>query len=234
MDESRDGEYRRPQSAQQAVLDRFRYWLLSGRLRPGDQVRQEAVATELHTSVVPVREALKILEAEGQIVHVPRRGFFVARLSRADLLELSEIRSMLETMAVERCLSLIGEEHISRLRRAISAMKDAESRGDIVALVRLDREFHFTIFTAAGESQLTRIISTTWDHSDAYRAAFFQEDQHRRSSEQEHELIVDAVASRDRDQLVALLDRHRLSPLLELPDDTHGSADDTRGISGKI
>lgn len=208
--------YRRPQSAQQAVLDELRTWLISGRLKPGDQVPQEFVAAELQTSVVPVREALKTLETEGQIIHIPHRGFFVARLSRDELLELCEIRSALETMAVDRCLALLTDDDVAHMRSLLTAMATAEKKGDIVSLVRLDREFHFVAFSAAGASQLTRIISTMWDHSDPYRAAFFGDEEHRRCSHLEHEKMVGAVAEKDRDRLIELLDAHRLSPLNRL------------------
>jgi DNA-binding GntR family transcriptional regulator len=209
-------EYRRPQSAQQAVLDELRYRLLAGLLEPGDQVRQETVASELQTSVVPVREALKILEAEGLIEHVPRRGFFVARLTRDELIELCEIRSALETIAVDRALASVGEAQVERMVSLMAEMNDAEDAGDIVRLVRLDREFHFVVFLAGRSSQLMRLISTMWDQSDLYRAAFLRDERHRVSSRREHELIVEAVRRADRDELVGLLDRHRLSPLEEV------------------
>lgn len=212
------GGYRKPQSAQQAVLDELRIRLVSGALRPGDQVPQELVASELQTSVVPVREALKTLETEGQIVHIPRRGFFVARLNRDELIELCGIRSALETMAVDRCLPMLDDNDFARMEELLAGMSAAEDEGDIVSLIRLDREFHFVLFTKAGVSQLTRIIATTWDQSDPYRAAFFRDAEQRRCGHLEHAEILEAARRKNRDKLLELLDNHRLSPVTRLAD----------------
>jgi DNA-binding GntR family transcriptional regulator len=73
-----------------------------GELRPGEQILQETLASELGLSVVPLREALKTLEAEGQVVYAPHRGYFVARLDMAELTEAYRIRELLEDEAVRR------------------------------------------------------------------------------------------------------------------------------------
>lgn len=213
MNTSLTSTYRRPQSAQQAILDELRLWLLAGRLQPGDQVRQGTVATQLQTSVVPVREALKILETEGLIEHHPRRGFFVARLSRDELIDLCEIRSALETIAVDRGLGSLDPDQLARMDRLMVEMAAAESAGDVVDLVRLDRQFHFALFQPGVTPQLIRLITAMWDQSDLYRAAYFRDEKHREANRREHELILEAARRGDRDAVVDLLDRHRLSPL---------------------
>lgn len=76
-------------TAQDAALAALRHRIVSGSLVPGARVRQELLAGQLGLSVVPVREALKTLEAEGQVVYAPRRGYFVARLNLEELAEPS-------------------------------------------------------------------------------------------------------------------------------------------------
>ncbi len=93
--------FSRPPTAQEAVLVELRKEIASGALRPGEQVLQEAIADRLGVSRVPLREALKILEGEGQVVYHPHRGYFVAELSVADLVEVYRIRDLLEAEAVE-------------------------------------------------------------------------------------------------------------------------------------
>lgn len=208
--------YRRPQSAQHAVLEELRRRLIAGALKPGDQVTQELLASELQTSVVPVREALKTLETEGQIVHIPRRGFFVAELSQDELIELCEIRSALETMAVDRSLPLLDGSDTAHMIELLEQMEFSEKDGDILRLVQLDRAFHFLVFDKAGPSQLTRLLRTTWDQSDPYRAAFFRSAEGLRRNRHEHHQIIEAVKLKQRDRLVELLDAHRLSPVTQV------------------
>ncbi len=205
--------YRRPTSTQHAVLDELRLWIHSGRLQPGEKVLQEDVAGELGTSVVPVREALKTLQSEGLLVHHPNRGFFVTKLSEDELVELCDIRSALESLAVEKALVALNDEALIRMNELIVAMEDADRAGEIGNLIRLDRAFHFTLFSASESPQLIRMIDMTWDQSDAYRSAFFIEPSHRSATHREHRQILEATIRRDLKAICALLDTHRLTPV---------------------
>ena len=213
---STTSEYERPPTAQQAALREIRRWLMAGRLKPGDQVVQDVVAKELDISVVPVREALKTLESEGQLLYAPHRGFFVTKLSRDELLEICDIRSALETMAVERALPHVTAGDLTVMKDLISQMEAADAAHDIVAMIRYDRAFHFTLFDLTGMSHLVRIIALTWDQSDPYRAAFFNTPAHRATNHKEHRQILKAIRKRDAAAVSRLLDEHRLSPVRRL------------------
>lgn len=82
----------RPPTAQEFVLTELRRAIVSGQLRPGAAIRQDTLAESLGVSRVPLREALKILEGEGQVTYRPHRGYFVADLSYDDLREVYRIR----------------------------------------------------------------------------------------------------------------------------------------------
>lgn len=209
-------DFRRPPTAQQAVLLQLRRWLLSGRLSPGDQIVQEALADDLGLSIVPVREALKTLESEGQVIYRPHRGFFVTELSLEELLEICDIRSRLEGMAVERGLEHVTDEDLRAMKEVLEQMAAAAEEASVVELTRLDREFHFTVYRRAGMPRLLRLISLLWDQSDPYRAMFFSDERHRRTDHDHHEQILAATASGDVQTLVRLLDEHRLRPVHEL------------------
>ncbi len=208
--------YERPPTAQQAALKEIRRWILSGRLKPGDQVLQDVVASELRVSVVPVREALKTLESEGLLVHSPHRGFFVTQLSRDELLELCDVRSTLETMAVQRSVPKLSDDDIASMRGLVTAMEQADQDHDVVRMINLDRAFHFTVFDAAGMDQLKRIIAIAWDQSDPYRAVFFADPANRLNDHKDHRKILAALRKRDTALVVKLLDEHRLRPLRQL------------------
>ena len=205
--------FQRPTSTQRAVLEELRRWIHSGQLQPGQKVLQEDVATSLGTSVIPVREALKTLQSEGMLVHYPNRGFFVTKLNRDELVELCLIRSALESLAVEKALAIIDDEVIAEMGDLITAMEAADKNGKVEELIRLDRAFHFTLFSASLSPQLLRLIEITWDQSDAYRSAYFVDPHHRAATHHEHRQILDATRNRDAHTTKMLLDAHRLTPV---------------------
>src|SRR5690606_28045233 len=88
---------RRPQTTQQYVLDELRRAILNRQLKPGEPIRQDALAEHLGVSRVPLREALKVLQGEGQVLYLPRRGYQVVDLSIGDLVEVYHLRRILET-----------------------------------------------------------------------------------------------------------------------------------------
>lgn len=212
----------RPSTAEGAVLEEIRHWIHTGRLPPGGKVLQEDVAATLGKSVVPVREALKTLQSEGLLVHHPNRGFFVTKLSRDELVELCSIRSVLESLAVQKALVSLDDAALTHMDDLIIDMERADHSGEIEELIRLDRAFHFTLFTASDSPQLTRIIEITWDQSDAYRSAFFIDPAHRAATHREHRQIVEATRNRDASSVSALLDIHRLTPIQSI-DEASGS-----------
>src|SRR5580704_7442836 len=88
-----------PQTTQQHAVDWLRPAIVTRALRPGERVDQEEGAERIGASVVPVREALRVLAQEGQLTYIPRRGYFVTRLAIGDLEEIYALRKLLEERA---------------------------------------------------------------------------------------------------------------------------------------
>lgn len=123
-----------------------------------------------------------------QLRYQPHRGFFVTELSRDELVELCQIRSVLEALAVERGLGTLAPDELESMRGLLTQMDAADRDGDVLGLIRLDREFHFAVLRAAKMPHLERVISLTWDQSDPYRAAFFADAANRVRNRDEHRL----------------------------------------------
>lgn len=200
---------RRPMTTQQFVLDELRRGILTGDLRPGEPIRQDTVAARLGVSRVPLREALKILEGEGQVVYRPRRGYAVAELSMDDLVEVYRLREILEAEAVRVAVDRITDDDLDRLRDAERDVENAGRHTDVLAMSEANRRFHFTLIDAAGMPRLTRILRLLWDSTDAYRSVYYGDEANRHRVEHEHRAIVAAVRARDADRIVGLLDEHR-------------------------
>jgi DNA-binding GntR family transcriptional regulator len=196
-------------TAQQHAVEALRRLVVSGVLRPGARVNQEDVAAELGLSVAPVREALRVLEQEGQLTYLPRRGYFVTELRMADLEEIYELRALLEARAARRALPALDDEALERVRDAARACVDAAERGDVAAELAANRRFHFGLLEAPGQPHALRVIRLLWDSTEAYRAMYYNSPEERRASVDAHDRILAAVAARDADRLVSELDAHR-------------------------
>lgn len=210
-------------TAQDAVLSALRSDILTGVLGPGDQIVQETLAERYGVSRVPLREALKTLESEGQVAYYPHRGYFVVELSVADLLEVYRLRSILEAEAIRVAVPTLGDDDVDALAELADGIDAAAERADVIAMTAANRRFHFALFDAAGLPRLSRLLRQLWEATDAYRALYFQADANRERVAGEHAEMVRALRARDADALVRLHDEHRdhsvgaVRALLEAP-----------------
>ena len=191
------------------ALSELRRLILTGDLRPGQPIRQDSLAELLGVSRVPIREALKILEGEGQVEYRPRRGYVVSELTVDDLSEIYRLRRLLETEAARQAIKLISDEQIADLEAAEAAVEAAGTSEDVLAIASANRRFHFIIFEAARMPHLVQLLSRLWESTAAYRSVHYGDDERRRRFEEEHHAIIDAVRARDARGLVHMLNVHR-------------------------
>jgi DNA-binding GntR family transcriptional regulator len=196
-------------TVQHATLRWLREQIATGAFEPGMQLRQEVLGREFGVSVPPIREALQTLEAEGQVVYIPRRGYFVAELSTAELVETYRIRDLLETQAITRAVPALGPDDIERMRTAVKDMAAADRAEDLMALTEANRRFHFTVFDAAAMPRMAQLIRVLWESTDRYRFVYFSGAQHRRRVDAEHKAIMKAIVAGRVDDAVRLHREHR-------------------------
>ncbi|MDF5757102.1 GntR family transcriptional regulator [Spongiactinospora sp. TRM90649] len=200
---------RPPQTTQQYVLDHLRRAILTGRLAPGSPIRQDALAEQLGVSRVPLREALKILEGEGQVLYRPRRGYMVAELALEDFLEVYRLRQILEEEAVRQAVDRMTDDDVRRLEEAHAEVVEAGRTAEIPAMAAANRRFHFILIDASGMPRLRRFLTILWDATDVYRSLYYGDEANRDRVDHEHRGIIEAVRARDADALVRRLDDHR-------------------------
>jgi DNA-binding GntR family transcriptional regulator len=200
---------RRRATAQQVALEHLRELIAGGFLRPDDRIRQEQLAADLRCSVIPVREALKTLEAEGQIRYEPHRGYAVARLSLDELSETYLIRRLLEDEVVRIAAPLLVDDDYAALERAMGVMERTGSHGDVQAMIEANRAFHFTIFAAARRPRMLDLIRVLWQTTDAYRSRYYADPRARARVDTEHRSIVAALRAGEVDRAVDELEAHR-------------------------
>jgi DNA-binding GntR family transcriptional regulator len=158
----------------EAVVDGIRDMILSDQLQPGDWLRQDELAETFGVSTMPVREALRQLEAEGLVTLHRRRGAAVASLSVSEYQEIYCMRQALVTLALRWVAEDFERIPIERLKLLLAEIEAAEAGfDDIDRRVQLVREFFFTIFEASEREHLLRVLSSLWDLSHQYRRYFF-------------------------------------------------------------
>ena len=198
------------------VQERVRQAILDGNLPPGLRIDQNQLANDLNVSLVPVREALKILEGEGFVQIIPRRGAFVTETSLADMEDLYFTREILEGQAAYHAANYLTAENIQRLEQLCAMMDDDLATHGYPEFMRHNRVFHFVIYDAAGSTYLSNLISGLWDLAERYRYRYLLLKNQGKSIQTDHRAILEACTTRNpkalRDSIVEHM-RHTLTSL---------------------
>lgn len=184
-------------TAQEMVLNYLRQAIPSGVLRPGQRIQQDELATKLGVSRMPVREALRQLEAEGLVTFYPHHGVVVNDVSVEDVEDIYEIRIALESAAARLGTQNITPEDIQYLSKTLVNMEglsDSFSPSDWLALNGI---FHGTIYKASNRPRLQKLISSTNLTITPYIRAYIMMPNYLGRSNEEHRRIFQAVESRD-------------------------------------
>lgn len=190
------------------VGDRIRSQIFSGDLRDGERIVERDLAAQMGTSRGPVRDALRLLEQEGLVIATPRRGTRVASLTTADALEIFAIREALEPVAVRFLLQRGEAAHFAELESIVDRLEGAARANDWQAAIRLDLEFHESIFKLSGQRRLLRI----WESLRTPMLQLFGKLSHYYRGIEEvparHRALLDSIKSGDISRALAHSSQH--------------------------
>jgi DNA-binding GntR family transcriptional regulator len=141
--------------------------IITGRLKPGARLPIEELAEHLEMSPMPIREAVRRLDAAGLVENIPHRGARVSDLSVTDLTEVYEARIALEILAIQRAAERFTRRHAADARRCLTAL-DTHSAGISDEFTAAHARFHFSLYEAAGSTWLLRLIRPVWETSERY------------------------------------------------------------------
>jgi DNA-binding GntR family transcriptional regulator len=179
-------------------------------LLPGEKIRQVELAERIGVSRSPLREALRTLESEGVVAYHVNRGYIVARLDDDDLTQIFEMRSLLERELLST-LRRSDEGDLAQLTALNTAMIEAIDIRDFADVLRLNREFHFTLFNLSPLNQFRREVERLWHLSEGYSAQWWWRMPEAPSRiDAEHREIIRLLGIFDLDQLVELCEVHRI------------------------
>lgn len=188
---------RRVETVSQQVLEHIRDGIFTGRFPVGYRIDQQSVADELGVSVIPVRECLRQLEAEGLVENQPYRGSFVKSLSLTELRDIYVTRETLEELAARLAVERLTPETLLSLESHIAEMERATEDTDLDALFALNRSFHFTLYAASKNAILLELIEGLWDRSTIYRRMFTFMPERAKQALEEHRRILAACHAGD-------------------------------------
>jgi len=182
------------------VYDRIRSAIVTGELRPGQQIRQVPIAESIGVSQRTAREALMRLVSEGLALHEPRKGFRVASFPFGELEQIYRMRSLLEGWAMELAAERISADELEEMRRLLPSTVTTEPPGSVAEPHQANRQFHMIPIKASGAKHLVRVLSQLWQLVFTHYGG--EEDPQSMAEValrelQEHERILDALQRAD-------------------------------------
>lgn len=190
------------------VFEALREAIITGRLRPGERLMEVQVAEALGVSRTPVREAIRMLELEGFVLMMPRKGAYVADISIKDIASVFEIRRALEGLAAELAAERATEQHMERLERILVELAECVENSDVQHFVELDTEFHATVYEASRNDRLAPIVSLLREQIQRFRTRTLSNPGRMRVALEEHRGLVEALGDRDVDRARQLASDH--------------------------
>jgi len=176
------------------VYDSLKESILNGSLKPGERLMESKIADDLGVSRTPVREAIRKLEKEKYVKMVPRKGAYVEDLTKEDILEVIEIRVVLEGLAAELAAQNITDEMKEKMKENVRRFNLASVEVDREELIVLDEIFHNMIYVASGNKKLNEIVKELQDQFQRFRLSYFNEfDSYNRLTDS-HNKLFNAIA----------------------------------------
>jgi len=190
------------------VAQRLRQMLVEGRIVPGAKLNERELAELLHVSRTPLREAIKMLAAEGLVELLPNRGAQAVALTEEDILHTFEVMAGLEAQAGELAAQRITDAELAEIRAMHFEMLAAYTRRDLSAYYSLNTRIHRAIAAAAKNPVLAQVYNQVNARLQALRFRSNQDEVKWKHAVEEHEKMIEALAARDGAAMRAVLMSH--------------------------
>lgn len=211
--------------------------ILSGEYQENEKLVIRNISDSFNVSDIPVREAMRRLEAEKLVSIVPHVGAVVNSISLKDIEDGVELREILEPWAARLVAENITKEQVERLNSLIEQMDRCIKEKDYQEYGRLNKEFHQNIYDSYGNETLSRIIKEIWEKTERLRGVFRNEPARMKESNKEHKRLVEALAKGDADEAERLIKyqrtlstKHYLAYLKSLQEAKEASGKEGNGL----
>lgn len=195
------------------VANRLRQMLVENHIPPGAKLNERELSEVLHVSRTPLREAIKMLAAEGLVELLPNRGAIAVELTEADVQNTFEVMAGLEAQSGELAAQRINDTELLEIKAMHYEMLAAYTRRDLPAYYRLNAAIHNAINAAAKNPVLTATYNQVNARLQALRFRSNQDGEKWKAAMKEHELMIDALSARDPVAMRAVLATHLINKL---------------------
>lgn len=180
-----------------SVFSIIRSAILNGKLEPGERLVERDIAEQLGISRTPVREAIRQLEREGLVTHIPRKGVVVSGFSKADVMEIMAIRAVLEGLICSTAAVKIRARDLERLESILRQMQDEHTKGNHKKLNQLNNRFHDIIYRAAESPRLYDLLSNLREYINRFAQIAYTKPGRIEEALIEHGKIVQTLRNHD-------------------------------------
>ncbi len=184
--------------------------IIAGEFEPGRRLIEEKLAEDMKTSRTPVREAIQKLEKEGLIYRLPRGGFAVKGVSEDEVEEVFGLRGILEGYAGFLATARMDEEELKALEDVIAKEEECLKNMNTEEFIRLDSEFHDTLYRAAKNNRLYGLLNDLRDYMYRYRVIILRYQRKPQLAVQDHKEMVSSIRNKNARQVEKLVRKHMI------------------------
>ena len=198
------GDFRQPMMddflpLRDVVFRTLRQAILTGEMKPGERLLEIHLANKLGVSRTPIREAIRMLELEGLVIMVPRRGAQVAQITEKSMKDVLEVRRTLDALSAELACERISPEEEEALKKACQNFEEAVKTKDAKIIAKADVAVHDIIAAATGNQRLIQLINNLAEQMYRYRFEYIKDASQHERIIQEHRVIYESIAKKDKE-----------------------------------
>ncbi len=197
------------QPLREQVYDLVREAILTGMLPPGEQITEVSIADQLKVSRTPTREAIRMLEQEGLIVIIPRKGAFVTGIkSMKEINDIFQVRVVLEGLAASLAAENITVKQLEKLNQQTELITSCLANADIKGCIEIDTAFHRLICEASANDMLQKILDNLFEQITRFRGASLGSAGRLKEALDEHIALAQAITDREPEKAQELAIAH--------------------------
>ena len=182
--------------------------IIKGSFKPGSKILEFQIAQQMGISRTPVREAIRLLAAEGFVVLSPNQGALVRTVSVENIKEVLQIHSVLEGLAARLACEVINKDGLNELENYLNKMENLLKAGDSIAYSEVDLKFHEVIVNTCRNNRLIKMRKNISDQAQRYRISSLRVAERLRESFAEHQKIFEAFKERDSNKADRMSQKH--------------------------